>query len=322
MKKQIGKFTIDTSITVAARILKLVLGIGIAVVVARVLGPEGKGICALAILLPTLLVSFGNLGIGPASVFYIGKKKYAADDILGNSIVLALFLGAVGSIIGLLVICFYGSVVFPNVPNLFLILALSLVPLGLLSSFIRHVFLGLQRIGVFNFIRLLQVFVHLILVLVLLLIFKLGVAAAIAAGILAVLTAVITALYMGKKITGRVCLHFNGSYMKDAFTYGLKVYLGNVIGFLHYRIDMFLVNIFLDPFAVGLYSIAVVLTEKIWLVSQSAGTVLFPRVSSETNEKRLKEFTPRVCRNILLVTFMGAILLVFVESAANCSNFL
>lgn len=89
------------------------------------------------------------------------------------------------------------------------------------------------------------------------------------------------------------------------------VYLGNVIGFLHYRIDVFLVNIFLNSLAVGFYSIAVAVAEKIWLVSQSAGVVLFPRVSSEIDEKRLNEFAPLVCRNVLLITLAGAIALFF-----------
>ncbi|MFX0198939.1 MAG: polysaccharide biosynthesis C-terminal domain-containing protein, partial [Candidatus Hodarchaeota archaeon] len=117
--------------------------------------------------------------------------------------------------------------------------------------------------------------------------------------------------YFAKRIIGSFCLSLNKSYLKDAFRYGFKVYLGNIIGFLHYRIDLFLINIFLNPLAVGFYSIAVALAEKIWLISQSAGVVLFPRVSSETDEKRLKELTPLVCRNILLMTGIGAILLFF-----------
>lgn len=304
-----SKFTIDTSITFAARILKLVFGIGIAVVVARVLGPERKGICALAVLLPSLLVTFGTLGIGPASVFYIGKKKYSADDILGNNVLLALVLGIVGSFVGLIIIWFFGDSLFPNVPKMYIFLALLTVPLGLLSSFIRYFFLGLQRIKEFNLIRILQVFVHLLLVLILLLALKLGILAAIVANISAALVAVLAALYLGKKIAGRIHLRFNRSYNRDALRYGLKVYLGNVIGFLHYRVDLFLISFFLNPIAVGFYSIAAGLAEKIWFVSQSAGTVLFPRVSSETDEKRLKEFTPRVCRNILLISLMGGLLL-------------
>jgi O-antigen/teichoic acid export membrane protein len=137
----------------------------------------------------------------------------------------------------------------------------------------------------------------------------LNIKAVIAADILSCFVAVVALFYLTKRIIGNVHLRFNKSYFKDAFRYGTKVNLGNIIGFLHYRIDIFLINIFLNPINVGFYSIATALSEKIWLVSQSAGTVLFPKVSSETDEKRLKNFTPLICRNVLLITTIGAILL-------------
>jgi O-antigen/teichoic acid export membrane protein len=72
---------------------------------------------------------------------------------------------------------------------------------------------------------------------------------------------------------------------------------------------MFMVNIFLNPVAVGFYSIAVTLAEKIGLISESTGTILFPQVSSETNKERLNKFTPLVCRNTLFITMLCAIFL-------------
>lgn len=76
---------------------------------------------------------------------------------------------------------------------------------------------------------------------------------------------------------------------------------------------MFLVNGFLNPVAVGFYSIGVALVEKLWLISQSASTVLFPRVAAETDEQRRKDFTPMVARTVLWVTALGAIALAFVS---------
>jgi len=70
-----GKFTINTLITLITRILQLFLGIASSVIIARVLGPKGKGVYSLVILLPTLLITFTNIGISSASIFYIGQKK-------------------------------------------------------------------------------------------------------------------------------------------------------------------------------------------------------------------------------------------------------
>ncbi|UCD84847.1 MAG: flippase [Deltaproteobacteria bacterium] len=311
MENQVGKFTLDTSITFITRILQLVLGIGSSIVVARVLGPNGKGVYSLAILLPSLLMTFGSFGIGQASVFYIGKKQYALDEILGNNVMLSFSLGIVGLLVGLIIVVFLSESLFPGVAKIYIYLALLLVPLGFFLTFINYILLGLQKIKEFNFINILQSFTFLIILFAFLLTFKFGVKATIIANVLSCFVGAIVLFYLAKRSVGKFYLFFNKSYLKEAFKYGFKVYLGNIIGFLHYRIDIFLINIFLNPLAVGFYSIAVALAEKIWLVSQSAGLVLFPRVSSETDEKRLKELTPVVCRNVLLITSMGALFLFF-----------
>ena len=106
------------------------------------------------------------------------------------------------------------------------------------------------------------------------------------------------------KETSGFTLKLNKRYTKDAVIFGLKNYLGGVLNFLHYRVDIFIINIFLNPTSVGFYFIAVRLAESIWLVSQSAATVLFPKVAAETDSQRLKDVTPIVCRNILFVTFL------------------
>jgi O-antigen/teichoic acid export membrane protein len=72
-----------------------------------------------------------------------------------------------------------------------------------------------------------------------------------------------------------------------------------------------MLNIFLDPAAVGIYSISVALAEKIWIISQSAGIVLFPKISSEIDSKKIKNFTPIVCRNILAFSVISSIALLF-----------
>jgi len=308
-----GKFTKDSLITFITRVLSLIFGLGTSVIIARVLGPEGKGIYALAILLPATLIMFCNFGIAQASVFYIGKKKYSVEEIFGNNIIFSFLLTIFTLLIGLIITFFFANSLFPNVAKGYFLLALFLLPLNFFLSFVNYILLGLQKIKEFNFIRILQNFMFLILIILFLLGLNLGLKAVIVANILSCFFGTIFLFFLARKIIGSPSLHFNKSYFKDAFYYGTKIYLGNIIQFFHYRIDMFLINIFLNPIAVGFYSVAVVISEGIWLVSQSAGTVLFPRVSSETDKKRLKEFTPAVCRNVLFITALGSILLFFLS---------
>ena len=79
-----GKFTKNTLITIFTQGLIFAFSLGTSVIVARILGPEKKGIYSLVVLLPAFLVYFTNFGIGQATVFYVGKRKYSPKDSEAN----------------------------------------------------------------------------------------------------------------------------------------------------------------------------------------------------------------------------------------------
>ena len=310
----IGNFTKNTLYTLVTRILQLLLGIVTSIIIARVIGPKGKGIHTLAILLPMLLITFANFGIGPASVYYIGKKKYALQEIFGGNIIFSILISVSAIIAGLIVVYFFSNKMFPGVEKEYLLLALCIIPFQLFLTFIVSILLGLQEIKKYNYINLIRNFIFLFLIVILLLGFKYRIRAVIFAQAISSMFVCIALFFLVKKEVGGIILKINKSLFKDFFIYGSKIYLTNILAFLHLRIDIFMINIFLNPIEVGFYSIAVGLSEKIWLISQSAGTVLFPKVCSETDKKKLKEFTPLVCRNVLGITIFISILLYFLGS--------
>jgi len=289
-----GKFTKNILITLATRASKLLFIMGTSVIIARILGPEGKGIHSLAILLPTLLITFTNLGIGPASVYHVGQKKYSSKEVFGANIIFSFLISIFAIIIGLIVIFFFGERVFPGVRKEYLILALSLIPFQLFYNFVIDVLLGLQKIKKYNFVHLIQGFSFLLLIAVFLLGLHFGIKTAIATQVISVFVSSILLFFWTKKETKGISFKLNKAHFRDFLSYGGKIYLGNIVGFLHHRSDMFLTNIFLSPLEVGFYSVAMGLSEQSWLISQSAGTVIFPKVSSEKDGKRLKEFTPPI----------------------------
>ena len=305
----IGTFTKNTLITIVTQGLTFVFGIGISVIIARILGPEGKGIYSLAILLPSFLVYFTSFSIGQASIFYLGKRRYSPKEVFGNNIIYAVLTSTFAILIGLIIVFFFSNKLFPGVEPKYLFLALFLIPFHLFLGYIGFILLGLQKIKKYNFVSFFRVLLLLILIGVLLLGFRFGIAAAIIAEILAFLIACIVLFFMTKQETSGISLKLNKDYFKDSFLYGIKVYLGSILSFLSHRMGMWLINIFLNPLMVGFYSISIGLSEKLWLISDSIGTVLFPKISSENDKVKIKEFTPLVFRNVLFIVTLIAVLL-------------
>jgi len=308
-----GQFAKDTAVTFTARVLSLVLGIATSITIARLLGPEGKGIYTMAALLPSLVVTFGNLGIGPATVYYVARKQHRRQEILGNNLLLGVLIGTIGALAGLIMILFFRQSIFPGVAPGYLFLALLMIPVNIFFSYVNYILLGTQHIKEFNLSSILHAALFLIFIVLALWGLRAGVMGALAAGVISWFLVDVAVFFWARRATCGISFHVNPSYIKQALAYGIKAHLGNILGFLNYRVDMFFVNGFLDPLAVGFYSIGVGFVEKLWLISHAASTVLFPRVAGETDEQRRKEFTPLVARTVLWITALGALVIFFLS---------
>lgn len=306
-----GQFAKDTAVTIITNVLTFVLSLGTSIILARLLGPEGRGIYAMATLLPSLIVTFVHLGIGPATVYYVAQSRYSQREILGSNVLLALIIGIVGLGVGLIITLFFREALFPNIPYRYLVIALGIIPLNLLFWYLRYILLGAQRLKEYNLIDVLQSLLFLVLVALTLWELDMGVTGALLAMIVVWFLTDAILFFWTQRQTGGITLKLNITYLKDAGMYGIQAHLANILGFLNYRVDMFLVNWFLNPAAVGFYSISVGLAEKLWLISQAASVVLFPRVAAETDELRRKEFTPLVTRTVFWGTALAALLLFF-----------
>ncbi len=307
-------FAKDTALTLTARVAGLTLALLSSIVIARALGPEGTGVYTLAILFPLLIITFTNLGVGPATVYYVAQEKYSLREVLGNNVLLSAVIGTVATLVGLGLVVLSQGQIFPSVAPSYLALALLLVPVNLFSQqYVNHILLGARRIKEFSAASVLQKLLFLPLVFLTTVVLGLEVFGALWATILSSTVLCVFLFPWVMRIAGGIRYRLNYAYLRDAFRYGIKAHLGNIIGFLNYRVEVFLLGIFLPVAAVGFYAVAVGLAEKLWFLSESASTVLFPTVSAEKDEYQRKTFTPLVSRNILFITALGAAALFLVS---------
>jgi O-antigen/teichoic acid export membrane protein len=89
-------------------------------------------------------------------------------------------------------------------------------------------------------------------------------------------------------------------------TYGMKAYVGNLMQFFNYRLDVLIVNAFIGPVGVGIYGVAVTLAELLWRLPNSVAFVIFPKAAS-TSQESMNRFTPKVFWIVLAISSMGAL---------------
>lgn len=298
LKKTFGTFGSQTAM--------VFLGLLNNALVANLLGSEGQGNFSFYMLVPTMLVMLGNLGINTANVYFVGSKKYPRDLIASQSILMAVGLGFV-LIFGFFILSPFFAV--KKDPGLYYVI--WTVPFGLLTLYISNLFLGLNEIKYYNLAAILPKFYLLINLILLVLILKTAIPGTALAFLMAEVITAITVflLYIFHFKKEKLVLSFKLPVLKDLLHFGIQSFIGNVLTFLNSRLDMFLIVFFLDRRALGFYTIAVLLVEKIWLIPHAIATVLLPYVTANNKQ----QLTPIVCRNSLFLTFIVAIVLFLVS---------
>jgi O-antigen/teichoic acid export membrane protein len=267
----------DVVLTFGGRIAVLLLTAGSTVVVARALGPGGRGGVAVAYSLMILLVQFGTVGLVSANPYFIARDASTRSAIVTNSLWLAATLGALLIGIGALI-----KVVAPGLVQGLstgeLAIALAGIPVALAAAFLQSVLLGLGRMVGYNGVDVVAgtTAVAALVIVDLLPGLTVGRALAVLVGAQALAAgAYLVLLTRDGPLRARPDVRL----ALQMFKYGLRVYIATVLAFLLIRFDLLLVNDLIGKTQAGLYSVAVAGADVMYLLPSVIALNLFARVA-------------------------------------------
>lgn len=290
------------------------IGVGIislltTILIARFFGPEINGVFSIAILLPILLGTFLNMGITASNIYFIGSKQVSLEEALHVNKTIFIWISFIGLIIGTFIVLFKGELFFPSIEQSLLFISIIIFPITLLSGFILSIYQALQNFKTYNILLMLQPLLFFFFILFLVILDLKEVDFLVYGFLFTYLVALVYMIIKIYSIPKKVTFE-KTNYFKRSLGYGWRSNLSNILAFLNYKADIFLVNIFLNPTATGVYVVAVALVEKIWLISTALSTVLLPRLSELlSNEEEKRKITPYISRLVFLGTFLIGIFL-------------
>ncbi|MDX1389259.1 MAG: hypothetical protein R3344_08715, partial [Acidobacteriota bacterium] len=85
--------------TFATRILLIGIGFATSVLIARILGPEGRGLFAVAGTIAAIGIQFGNLGLHSANTYSVARDRGKLPGLLANSLLVGFGLGGLVAVI-------------------------------------------------------------------------------------------------------------------------------------------------------------------------------------------------------------------------------
>lgn len=295
IKKMIHTFSFDT--------IGFVFGFLYSILLARGLGPEGLGTRTLVLLVPNTLYRFLSINFFSSIIYFLRKEIYNFQEIIASSFVFYLVLTVV-EIISVFVLD-----IFMNFE--YLIFIVGFIILINLQKLSINLLLGIGKIEYKNFVTFSRNVFNLILFSILYFLFLdyFDIEIVLILTISTYVFSILLAFYFIKKENYDFeFVDFNLNKIKkvisDCISISKHAYLSNLANFLNYRVDQWLIVYFLNESLLGIYSIAVNISERFWLISQSIATVLYPEVA---NKNKFNKIISKIDKLLIVSLILGVI---------------
>ena len=305
MAAESRSFLKDAASVMSSRVASLVLSFVGGVILARVLGPDGKGTVAALTIYPALIMGLAELGTRQATIYHLGKKIYPERDVVGASMFLLVLTSTLGVGVCAIIFWFLGN---PNFSLFLIILALVGIPIGLAQSMAQGVLLGQERIGSYSAISWLSPLLRIFAVLVFVWLLGWGVAGEMIGSVVTGLI-MLTCVFVIVSRTTRIEILPNINLSKELLSLGFVYAIALFIIGLNYKIDIVILERLVSVGEIGQYTLGVNLAELLWQLPAALGVVVFSRSANAKDPALFTQNVIKLLRITLIIAVVGAVVL-------------
>lgn len=286
------------TLVLGATVLILVLRLLKNIIVSRILEPELRGIWGLLNVVPTFLVSAGNLGIGSAITYYTGKKIYSSNYTLGavfySTLIFGIGLGfvACGLIGNKLFFSGEADLIEPYRP-----LIMTITPFFWLQIMVSGYLTGASKVEQLTLFRIMESALPLILFLIFFYLLPMNSLDAATYSWFWGLVAAVCCATLLLPIRQSFPFLLSVKACKDFLWFGLRGHLGNFFNLIVLRIDILFISYFLTPAALGYYMISTSIAELLLLLPEAL-VIPFTGSLFGANEKDSAAFSRNILRGV------------------------
>ena len=261
------------------------------ILIARILGPDGKGLLTTLLVVPTMVISLSELGVRRATIIQIGEKKFSHDRIISVLSFFFLFTSIVGIIITAIVYKSYDSTIYAPV---LIGLALLSIPIRLISKFSNSVIVAHEQFKISNIIRSTSVILNFLFLIVFIVLLQYDVMGALIA---LVASNFISAMYALRIILKKYPIHVRFDYevIKSLLSLGIVYAVALFLARLNFKIDILILNHLSSLDQVGYYSLGASFAEK-WQAPFAVGAVILSSSANRTDQEAVNRDVARLFR--------------------------
>jgi O-antigen/teichoic acid export membrane protein len=309
-KIRLSKFLTDVASLSSGQVIMIMAEVTIGILVARLLGPAGKGIFTTAMVVPALVISFADLGLGSTITYFMGKKVYGDQNLISMIIVFVFLnslLGITGALLAYLITGFqarYGWTV--------VLIPLGIIPARLAITYTNGVLMAKGQIPKLALVNLLPDTIYLVSVIALAIFGIVKVEFVLFFQVLAVVISAGCILPFVLKY-GSLKPEFNFELFRKMLKKGVIYALAAFVIGLNYNVDIVILEHITNSTEVGVYSVGASIATIIWWLPSVINTVNFSHSASSTDSFAYAKKTAFILRVVLWVALLPVIVLFFLS---------
>ena len=271
---------------------------------ARALGPAGRGDLLVIVLWPPVVAMLAGLGLPTAYRYWMAREPERVSFLFSNAVLYTLAVGVVSIALADLIVPHLVGQRSPQVMMLLRVYQVN-IPAALFLDLMRGLLEGTRRFGWAGAARMIFFGVQAI-----------GFAGLWSVGHLTIATAMITMItaQTSSMLLALIAVwrqlrpSWQPSWIefKNSMHYALRDYPGGVADFTTLRLDQIVLAAMASNVAIGLYVVAVRLSEMTTLAADAIADALMPEVAASKAENRAELLWARSLR---LAIYMHLVLL-------------
>lgn len=306
IKDYIKDFSVSDSARKIFRyqLLTVVFALASNIIIARLLGPEKKGLVDIFVLLYMLILEFGLCGFGSGLFYQITQKKRPLSQAHGTSIAFTMIAGLLIGLLGWFALPLWQSI-FPGVPEWIILAAFMLAPLVFYKQLWENIMTGINRAIVIYKVAHIFSIIQLGAIVTLWMLDRFNYEMIIYWSILRIALNMIASFFIIRSQEKNIQVDL--SLAKDTLKYGSVIYAGTLANVLHFKIDQVMISYWLGPQAVGIYTVSVRWAETLFLLDTAILAASLYKISASSLEISFKE-TRKVFRTQMVVSIIAGIL--------------
>src|SRR5918912_702826 len=250
-----------------------------ALLLARFLGPQGFGEYFLFLRVISVLVVVADLGLSQSVNAFFGRYEQWRAHLHGVILRFVPAFAICTSILGAILVRLAGNTLLPNFPGQLAWMAFAAIPMVLYAQVWISMMTGMGRIWQLNLVQLIINTLSLVLTLIFIVGLSGGVLVAATVYMTAVSIQFLVMLVIALRAQKRESEQAPADLSRQLLHFRLRGYLGTFSYIVWTRVPVFLLNAFHGPAAVGIFSVAQNLVERMLLPVQAVQDACYRRMS-------------------------------------------